>query len=237
MRLQCLVLALALLTAPLARAETTEARFAMTILGVTAGHMDLSGRIENGRYSVTAQMRSTGLMRAVRSFAYRGASQGRFVQGQFRPERHEGRGSGGNRGSELEIAYRDGVPQILRYVSEREDGPDTPSPDSQRGTLDPLTTLFAVLRDVPGDALCGQQIAHFDGRRSSRIAMRPAPPEDGRRVCLGEYRRLQGYTPKELAERPRVAFRVEYSPRADGLWQVETLSFRSPYGPAALDRR
>ena len=44
------------------------------------------------------------------------------------------------------MVYEGGVPNVLRYTSTREAGPTAPDPATQGGALDPLTTMFAVLR-------------------------------------------------------------------------------------------
>ena len=109
-------------------------------------------------------------------------------------------------------------------------------PATQVGTVDPLTAMFATLRDVAPGRECGRSLKMFDGRRSSELRL-GAPQTDGENVvCAGEYRRIGGFPPDDMAERTRFPFTLTYAPAGDRM-QVVEVAMDTLYGKARLVRR
>ena len=211
--------------------------FVMSIRGIEAATLTLSGNTNAPRYRVTADVENSGMLGALRRVDYRGVASGRFANGQFQPNEYRETFNSGRRQSETHIVYRNGVPDVLRYTSTREAGPTAPDPATQIGALDPLTTMFAVLRDIKPEQACRQSLNMFDGRRTGRVTMRPAGQKDGLPVCKGKYERLLGFTPKEVSRHTEFDFTMTYRPGPGGLIEVQRIAFNSVYGVAALDRR
>lgn len=215
-------------------AETN--RFDLKIRGLTLGEIVMSDKVTASTYSVAAQIKSTGLAAAIRRFSYTGKAQGRLRRGVPAPTRYEEVADTGRRTSESLIEYRSGVPVVLRYTSPKEAGADAPDPATQKGTVDPLTGVWALLRDVSPTRVCQMNLYMFDGKRRSQIALRPTSPANGLPRCAGFYERLQGFTAEEVSRHTRFDFIVTYGTAGD-LLRVESVDFESSYGTAQIVRR
>lgn len=218
-------------------AAATAAEYDLQIRGLTVGRLALEAAETDGRYRAIGRIDSTGLARLFRRFSYRGDVSGRVSGGRFRPERYVEVADTGRRSSEAELVYRDGVPRVLRYTSPIPAAADAPDPATQAGTVDPLTAIHAMLRDVAPAEACQLDVALFDGRRRSRIAMRPAGASGGLPVCRGVYQRLEGFTPDEVARHRSFDFTLTYRRGAGAVLEVARVAFQSLYGTASIERR
>ena len=113
--------------------------------------------------------------------AYRGdtLSQGQLVDGRFSPIMHRNFGSFRGKDRLTEITYSG---QDTANVSV-EPAPDwselTPLPDDPgAGTLDPMSTVFAVAFSMRNGAECQGTYPVFDGRRRYDVTVEPAPARD-----------------------------------------------------------
>ncbi len=237
MRFMVIVVLVVCGLARLAHAAPEEMAFQIKLRGITAGTLVLTGAVEGGRYQVSGQIESTGLVRILRAFGYSGMAQGQVRTGRLVPERYEGRGYVGQRKGEVLIDYPGGVPRVLRYVSSRLAGPDSPDPASQTDAMDQLSAGFALLRDVSAEEACRFDAAVFDGRRRSSLRLAKRADTEGGVICRGEYQRQLGYTEEELAQKARFPLEVVYAPTEAGTLRVAEVRFSSLYGPLVLDRR
>lgn len=211
-------------------AAAEEAQFDVTLQGLKVAELSMASAVTNGRYRVRVTIRSDGLAGVVRRVRFTGDAEGR-VAGRFAPVRYNEEADTGRRQSDVEIVYDAGVPKVLAYTSPRPDGPELLDPATQVGTLDPATALFAGLRDLPAGQGCTVAYDVFDGRRRSAFAL----SGDGV-TCTGEYRRIAGYTPEEMAERSRFPLEVTYAPEG-GTMRVVEASAQTVYGKVRLKRR
>ena len=211
--------------------------FDLSIRGIRAGTLSFSGQATDGRYAVSGRLESAGLVSLVRQVRYDGQAEGSLQQGRFTPARYREQADTGKRQSESVMEYRRGIPQVKVYNPPRDLGSDGIDPATQGGTVDPLTALFATLRDVaPGEA-CNRTLTMFDGKRRSELVLgAPAAVEAGI-ACPGEYRRLAGFSADDMAEKSRFPFTVRLVPGVSGLMQVEEVTMESIYGNARLKRR
>ena len=114
------------------------------------------------------------------------------------------------------MAYKAGVPQVKSYNPPRPPRAEDISPATQGGTVDPLTALFAVLRTVPEAEACMAKLVMFDGRRRSQVVLTAPQRTDDGITCRGEYRRLEGFSPEDMAEKSRFPFTLTYRAAGDG---------------------
>ncbi len=236
--LRFLLLALLLpLSAPAHAQTRTEATFTVRISGITIGRMQLTGVESGSSYSSAALITSAGAARVFRDFSYTARSQGRLSRGRLIPVRYEEKADTGRRQSESILEYSRGIPRLTRYTSPKAAGPDSPDPSTQGGTLDPLSALYALLRDQPAAGLCNATLALFDGKRRSQIRLGAPQAVQGGIVCAGEYRRVAGFTLDELARHTTFPVKVLYAPSAGGMMQAAQVEVQSVYGPATLVRR
>ncbi|MCP3968755.1 MAG: DUF3108 domain-containing protein [Rhodobacteraceae bacterium] len=211
--------------------------FHLKISGLRVGAVYLTSHANTDSYAVSGVIQSTGLVAAVRQFSFRGSAAGRVQGARLQPEHYQETADTGRRSSDALIEYSAGVPRVIHYNSTKEAGPDTPDPATQGGTLDPLSAIWALLRDVPRGSACALDVAIFDGRRRSRIWMVPAGKADGLPVCKGRYERLRGFTAREVSRHRKFDFRLSYSDAGGGMLRVERVAFDSSYGTAAIVRR
>jgi hypothetical protein len=211
--------------------------FDLSIRGIRAGTLSFSGQATDGRYTVSGRLESTGLVGLVRQVAYDGTAEGSLLQGRFTPARYREQADTGKRQSEAVMEYRRGVPQVKVYNPPREPGSDGIDPATQGGTVDPLTALFATLRDVAPGEECNRTLMMFDGKRRSQLVLGAPSAIKGGTACPGEYRRLAGFSADDMAEKTRFPFLVRLGPAKSGLMQVEEVTMESIYGNARLKRR
>ncbi len=218
-------------------AMQSEARYTIRIAGFTVGDMRLAARESDGAYSAASVIVSAGAARVFRRFSYRAEAQGRIDKGRLRPQRYEETADTGRRQSEAMLAYTRGVPRVLRYTSPVPASAGAPAASSQGGTVDPLTALYTLLRDQPEAGLCDRTITIFDGRRRSHVRLGAARRDGADITCTGEYRRLDGFTPRELRRHVAFPLTAVFTPIEGGLYRATHIELQSFYGLATVDRR
>jgi len=223
----------------LARADQSDTiRFDVILRGIKAGELRIDGRIEGDSYAASGVMETTGLAAMLRKIRYTATTQGTARDTRFTPARYTEtaeRGNGHQR--DFEIRYSAGTP-----VSVTSNPPRTPKgrdvdPAAQGGTIDPLTALYAVLRDVAPDQACQLDVKMFDGARRSQVQLSAPTPKGKGVTCAGEYRRLEGFSAREMAEKSRFPFTLTYLPTSDGRLRVVDISTETILGKGHLKRR
>jgi hypothetical protein len=209
----------------------------VSLRGIRAGTLTLDAEQAGTAYRVTARIESTGLGAAIRRVRFIGETTGTIRNGRYRPTRYAEDADTGKRHSVSVIEYRRGVPTVVSYRADRDHRLTTVDPATQGGTLDPMTSLYAVLRDVPQASACTARFVSFDGRRRTETALLSATRDGDRVICTGLYTRVAGYAPEELAERSRFPFTLTYAPAPDGRLRVVEVSLDTTYGRALMRRR
>ena len=111
-------------------------------------------------------------------------------------------------------------------------------PAKQTGTIDPLTALYAVLRDVDRGEACKLDVKLYDGSKRTQVKLEPAQSKGANVICAGEYRRLEGFSAKDMDEKSRFPFTLTYAPTPDGArLQVIEIATDTIYGKGRLKRR
>jgi len=213
----------------------TEARFAVMALGVTVGEFFVAGRESAGRYRAEARFATTGALNTLRRVRFAMQVDGRRQGARYLPTRYSEEVRSGRRSTAASLTYAGRVPR-LRGDKMGVAHTVPLDPADQTDTVDPLTALFAVLRDQPRADLCRLDQPMFDGVRRTRITLRPAGAEAGRVLCDGVFRRVAGYTADRLAE--GTAFPMQIAYRGQGeVMQVETVRLSTIFGAVRLERR
>lgn len=210
--------------------------FDVTLLGVRAATISFAGEIQGGQYAASGVLQTTGLLRMIAKVRYEAQVQGRFTGGRFQPRLYRESARDGAEQYAAEMRYRGRVPQPKGYAPPRAvTGLD---PASQAGTLDVMTTIFAVLRDQPRSGVCDVAVQLFDGARRSQVVLtRPEVLGDGGIRCTGEYRRLQGFSAEAMADQQRFPFTLIYTAMPGGLYRVTRVETQTTFGRASLVRR
>ena len=216
-------------------AETLE--FDISIKGLTAARLLIEGSADGQGYKAGGFLKSAGLLGWVKKIRYDASVAGRIKAGRYVPQRYSEKADTGKRQSEAVMAYKAGVPQVKSYNPPRPPRAEDINPATQGGTVDPLTALFAVLRTVPEAEACTARLVMFDGRRRSQVVL-TAPERTGDGItCKGEYRRLEGFSPEDMAEKSRFPFTLTYRAAGEGLVRVEEVSMDTLYGKGRMIRR
>lgn len=231
---------LALALPPVAPAQTVQdqARFDLVMKGITAGSLTFSANQQGEGYAVVGRLASSGIMAMIRRVSYDARAEGAIRDGTYIPARYAETADTGKRSSESVMEYKGGVPQVRVYNPPRDPAPWDVEAATQGGTVDPLTALYATLRDVAPGGECNRALKMFDGRRASQLTLGPPQALEGGAVtCSGEYRRVAGFAPEDMAEKTSFPFSLTYLPGADGRMQVVEVTMDSLYGKARLIRR
>lgn len=230
-----LALALVGLAAPGALAE--QARFSFVLRGITAGSLDWSGSgSPGGAYAVSGVLKTSGLAAMVKRVRYSATAKGTLTdEGVYVAGSYSEDADTGKRQSQSVMGWQKGVPTIQSYIPERQPRAYDVDPATQKGTVDPLTAMFATLRDVAPGEECRANLDLFDGRRASKLVLGSPQKTGDTVVCAGEYRRVAGFSPEDMAERTRFPFTLTYAPAGDRMRVVEVAA-DTLYGKARLVR-
>lgn len=248
LRLSVIVLlgCLALMTAIVGLAPASHAQsgpvidkhgFDVTLKGIRAATLSFAGEQNGSAYSVTGKLESRGLAAMLRKVRYDATARGTTRGGKYTPAAYSEKADTGKRKSASVMEYRKGVPQVKSYDPPRDPKPDDLDPAKQGGTVDPLTALYATLRDVDAGQECKVALQMFDGRRRSQVALSGRKAEGDKVTCRGEYRRVAGFSAEDMAEKTRFPFTLTYAPKGDGRMQVMTITTDTLFGTATLTRR
>lgn len=211
--------------------------FDITIRGLRAASLTFSGVQDGDRYSVAGKLQSAGLVSFVRKVSYVANATGAVSNGRFTPFSYAENADTGKRKSQSQIDYKRGVPLQIQYAPARDPRPGDVDPATMGGTVDPLTSLYATLRDVDKGQECKTSVKMFDGKRASQITLAKPTANGDTVVCAGEYRRLKGFSNKEMAEKTRFPFTLTYSPTPEGRMRVTLVALDTLYGKATMKRR
>ncbi len=232
-----IIVCLGLPAAPVRADQSDAAVFDISIRGISAATLSISGAVEGKSYAASGVMKSSGILGMLKRIRYDAAVNGSLSKGRFTPLRYVEKADTGKRRSEAVMAYRAGVPQVKSYNPPRPPARADIDPATQGGTVDPLTALYAVLRDVPLAEACSLKVFLFDGRRRSQVVL-TAPRTSGDTItCRGEYRRLEGFSAEDMAEKSRFPFTLTYGPAAEGMVHVTEISMDTLYGKGRVIRR
>ncbi|CTQ48283.1 DUF3108 domain-containing protein [Jannaschia donghaensis] len=238
MPLRLIAVALLALTPLVAQAEDVDARFDVSFRGVVGGQIALSARDDGGSYVVTAQGRPTGIAGALVKYQYDGTARGTVRGGRHAVTRYEERELDDGTLTGATMTFDGGRPTNVTFDPPRPAEPWDIEPTAQSGVIDTLSALYLMVRPTDAAGACDQRYDLFDGRHISRLTLGAAQTGDGGTIrCSGEYRRLKGYSPEEMAKRPRVPMTVIYGPTPDGRVQVQEIRATSRLGDAVLRRK
>ena len=216
--------------------QSDKASFGLSLRGISAGNLTVNGSISGRRYTAEGVFQSAGIVGALRKIRYDARAQGRYASGKFVPAAYWEKADTPKRKSEVTMGYSGGVPQGISYDPPREATAGLKLSE-QRGTYDPLTALYAVLRDVPAEEACKTTFSTFDGKRTAKVTLSNRQGAGDVITCAGEYRRVAGFSESDMAEKTRFPFTLIYQKAANGMMRVEEISLDTLYGKGVLKRR
>lgn len=210
--------------------------FDVELKGIAAGRLAINGVSDGARYSAAGVLETTGLVGMVRKIRYSAQVAGREGT-RMRPETYSETADTPKRQSVFEMSYKAGTPVKVSQTPPRKPRDYDLALANQGGTIDPLSALYAVLRTVSPDQACTFAATMFDGARRTEVKLFAPKPQGTGVVCSGEYRRLGGFSPKDMAEKTVMAFSLTYEPTPDGRLKVTEVATDTIYGKGRLKRR
>lgn len=216
-----------------------EAVFDITLLGLRAATLTFAGTVEGGQYAASGHLHSTGIARMVANVRFDAQVRGVIRSGRFQPRHYTERAVMPDRSAAGTVRYVGRTPQDKVYIPPRDTDPDAVPAKTQAGTVDPMTVIFAALRDQPREKLCSLSYQVYDGARRSQVTLSNPSAENsrGQLTCQGEYRRIAGFSAKAMAERQRFPFQMTYQRQPDGVYRVILVQTPTTFGQATLRRR
>ena len=223
---------------PLLADQKDRIQFDVELKGLKAGRLTINGKIEGASYGANGTMETTGLLGALKKIRHDAAVTGDFATGAFTPLRYTQTSERGGDKVDHVIVYQSGTPVSVSRNPPRKPRDRDVDPKQQTGTIDPLTALYAVLRDVDRADACTLDVKLYDGSKRTQVKLEPAQTKGGNVVCAGEYRRLEGFSAKDMEEKSRFPFTLTYAPTPDGArLQVIEIATDTIYGKGRLKRR
>jgi len=214
-----------------------KATFDVVIRGLSAASLGFSAVEDGSRYAVSGVLKSAGIAAMFRKISYSGTAKGTISGTRYTPFSYVEQSDNGKKKSSSKMTYKRGVPSAVRYTPARDAREDEVAPSSQGGTVDTLTALYAILRDVDAGQECKINVKMYDGRYVSSIAISKPQTKGSAVICTGQYQRIAGFKPSEMAERTLFPFTLTYEPTANGRMRVTEVAMESIYGKAAMKRR
>lgn len=225
----------ALISAGAGEAQQTSGNFAAQALGFKVGDLALNGSVAGGKYTVSAQFVTSGLVATVAGLRFVMKSTGSVRDGRFTPRSYSEDMDTGKRQSRVALRWSGGVAKATgSEIGDR--GPYAVTASQQRGAVDPLTAMFQVVRAQPDATLCKLRQRIYDGERLTEIVLDKRSESGGNITCRGVFRRVAGYSPEDLRERSQFPLTVIYGPSGD-LMQATRVEAQTIYGKARLVRR
>lgn len=238
MRLTTFACIAALLMPAIAQAEQRDnIAFKFSLSGITAGELKINGAQSGNSYAANGVLATTGLLGALSGMRYDASVQGTYRNGKYTPTQFDETQNRRKRVVKSQMVFRNGVP-----VSVTRDPPRAPlaadvDPAKQGGTIDPLTALYAVLRDVPRGEACKLSEFMFDGSKRTQVVLGSPQAKGSDIVCSGEYRRIAGFDADEMAKQPVFRFTLTYTPLSNDQMRVTDIVTDTVLGKGRLTRQ
>ena len=166
-----------------ARAATLDADYALSSHGFRLLEIDTRTQLTTAGYAITTHSRTVGLIGVLARSDVSSVASGRFDGIHVQPERYasSGRSRGADRSTEIAYPAHDPVVTVLLPPEPERD----PVPAAQtRGSIDTLSAIVGLSRQVAETGRCDGTALIFDGHRLSRLEARtigtePVPNPSG----------------------------------------------------------
>jgi len=234
-----------------AAADGEAARFSYTgyMGGIKIGWAEADIALAGQRYAADLKMETGGLVGFFFEWRHRSASVGQAEASGDAPlsgERYSNYGFWKEKERYIEVAYRDGTPEIAKaspHPVKDENRPAVPA-DVRKGALDPLGAIVAIGELIERTGSCAADFGVYDGRRQYRLKVtdegmtdigrsRYAPFGGEVRKCAFVFERVAGF--KKLKSDEPTAGRAYFRRSMDGapLMPVQ-IAADTKYGGAIL---
>ncbi len=166
--LPVLAIAAACAGAPSCRAVTLDADYALSSHGFHLLDVDTHAELTPFGYAITAHSRTVGLIGMLAHSDVTSVASGRFDGIHVQPDHYasSGRSRGANRTTQIAYPAHDPVVEVLQPAEpERDPVP----PADTRNSIDTLSAIVGLSRQVAETGRCDGTALVFDGHRLSRL--------------------------------------------------------------------
>lgn len=150
----------------LASAEPMSMDFDVRFGGVKIGEMTVRGDETAEKYSAEGILRTTGLAGAVYNIEYRYSANGHVTGDRFLPDKFTALNRESGRVNSQIITYRSDKINSVQFWPEAQVGDDV---IGQKGTLDPMTLIYVLMRPMDAQKPCGLVADLHDGKNRFRV--------------------------------------------------------------------
>jgi hypothetical protein len=213
-------------------AEQEVLRYDVRLLGARVGVITIAATERGSAYAARSQFATAGLVGALKKMNADVTVQGLIRNGEMAPRDYAEEINDGDRYTKVQVRFAPGTPTLVSGDPGSSAPPARPS--SLGNALDPLTALYAALRDQPRDDICQFQADVFDGHRLARLALVDAQANGDRVTCHGYYRRMEGYSSSRQGR--NVPLTVHYTPHGETM-RADRVVVETKYGAATMNRR
>ncbi len=222
-------------SATLKPGEREEAHhFDVFLLGIKAGELRYHKSVKGTVYSAEAVLETTGLVALLAPYLFQAKVTGQRLKSRYFPKNYMETSNTGSRITNKEMRYKNQRPTLLTAGERKK---YWLKPADQKGTLDPLSALLALLDDAVSSQLCKVDLPVFDGERRVSLSLSgPTKLDKGGVACQGIYTRLGGFSKQELSDGITFPFYINYHP-VDAGYRVAKFSFSTLRGTATFERR
>lgn len=237
-RMFCRLLTAAILLATPLRAEVIQTHFDMHLRGLNIARLTLADDTsyrDHAAYAIAGRLESTGLAGLFRDLRFDMQSIGDWRDGEIISQRYIEDVNTGRRASQVDMRWQDGIPVVEASTPGTAQEPWRLDPATQRGTIDPLSAVYALARTRPLGQLCDWSQDVFDGQRRSALSLGPATQSGDHTICQGAYRRVAGFSPEDMSERTEFPFTAHFTQGPDG-WRLTQVDVQSLYGLVRITR-
>jgi hypothetical protein len=212
-------------------------QFDVFLRGFRVGEVKFDSRSEGKTYKIQGVMGTRGFFGSFLATRYSGAVIGEVSNGRFKPQVFRGRFDQRRQFAQVDIGYDDNGPRSVTRTPPRPNEPHDVDPRSLNNVLDPITATYHLLTDVRESRLCRKNFRVYEGSRVSGIRLQRDKSDDPDTVsCIGNYTRIAGFTPDQMAERAVFPFRLNYQQLDNGRWRVTRFAMTTYWGTAQAVR-
>src|ERR1700712_1322563 len=190
-------------------------QMAMTLYagGVTLGKVDLNTTIRGDQYHTVSNLQTGGVVNAFWQSEIQATATGTVAPKNFHPGLYDSFYTGrSDKKQEVSLTYDAGGPVRLFADPPYSTTGYEVTPDQQKGTFDPLSTITYLISGFGTDAAnpCGITLPVFDGRRrynievtkvkDTTVSMDNGLYKGKALLCQIKYKQLAGFKPKVIRD-------------------------------------
>lgn len=213
-----------------------EASFDVRLAGLKGGVLAYSATESGGSYKAQGSAQATGLAGQVFTAKVDVAANGGVRGNRYAPRGYVEHSQTKRGVRKARFTYKNGVPDVKKDPPDTNRQPYHANPVQQKGTVDPLTAAFAILRDRSDALVCDLDIQPYDGRERTHIRLSDPQRDGDTLLCQGRYSRISGFSDAEMARQVHWNFTVSYQWAGD-VWQVHKVRVPTSYGVVSITRR